>query len=211
MVSDESGSRHGGTIWMLDLDEPARFIPTFVPAVFGRVEPQSATELAEAIGGQVLAEVLNRFRSGRRCYVARVDDRLAAYGWVSFDDELIGELHLRLKLLPGEAYIWDCATIPALRRNHLYSALLVYILGELRAEGFSRAWIGADLENMPSQQGIARAGFHHVADLVVARVLAMRQIWVQGLPDIPDLLVAEARRAFLNDRDKVWLNVSTST
>jgi hypothetical protein len=68
-----------------------------------------------------------------------------------------------------------------------------------------RVWIGADQDNEASQRGISNAGFHHVADLVVSRVLAMRLVWVQGLPDIPEPVVADARRAFLDDRDKVWL------
>jgi len=83
--------------------------------------------------------------------------------------------------------------------------LLVHILGELRSESLCRAWIGADLDNVASQRGIARAGFSPVADLVIARVLTLRSIWIQGRPDVPDSLVAEARRAFLNNRDKVWL------
>jgi hypothetical protein len=82
--------------------------------------------------------------------------------------------------------------------------LLSYILALLRAEDYCRAWIGADMENEPSQRGMARAGFQHVADLVMARVLTLRQVWVQGCPGIPDPIVAEARRAFLNDRDKIW-------
>jgi hypothetical protein len=56
-----------------------------------------------------------------------------------------------------------------------------------------------------------RAGFHHVADLIIQRVLAMRQVWVVGLPDVPESIVTAARRAFLNDRDKVWLNAKSST
>lgn len=131
-------------------------------------------------------------------------------GWISFEQESIGELGLRIKLLPDEAYIWDCATVPSLRKNHLYSALLCHILQELRGEGYRRAWIGADLDNAISRRGIARAGFHHVADLVVERVLTLRQVWVQGLPGIPQGIVAQARRAFLNDRDNVWLKASST-
>ena len=82
------------------------------------------------------------------------------------------------------------------------------MIEELHAEGFCRAWIGADMDNLPSQQGIARAGFHHVADLVMARVLALRQVWVQGRPGVPGHIVAEARRAFLNDRDKIWTSAA---
>jgi hypothetical protein len=59
------------------------------------------------------------------------------------------------------------------------------------------------------KQGIARAGFQNVADLVVARVRAMRQVWVQGQPGVPDAVVAEARRAFLNDREAVWRSAAT--
>jgi hypothetical protein len=48
-----------------------------------------------------------------------------------------------------------------------------------------------------------------VADLIIARVLAMRQVWVQGLPGVPEPIVAEARRAFLNDREKIWRAASS--
>ena len=213
MVSAKDDRRRAGTIWMLDLDEPARAVEPRLPSTFQRVGLELMPALASTMGDDASAELLNRFasRGACRCYTAWVGETLASYGWVSFEEEYIGELNLRIKLLPGEAYIWDCATVPAFRRNHLYSALLAHMLKELRAEGLSRVWIGADLENKPSQRGIACAGFHHVADLVVARVLAMRQVWVLGLPGVPGALVAEARRAFLNDRYKVWQSVVTSS
>jgi hypothetical protein len=209
MVSAENDPRRTGTIWILNLDEPVPMVTPLIPATFRRVGPELVPVLA-SMTGIASSALLKRFETGTRCYTAWVEAQLGAYGWVSFDDEHIGELNLRIKLLPGEIYIWDCATISALRRNHLYSALLGYMIGELRAEGLCRAWIGADLENKPSQQGMARAGFHHVADLVVARVLAMRQVWVQGQPGVPEPIVEEARRAFLNDRDKIWKTIASS-
>jgi hypothetical protein len=207
MVSAENDPRRAGVIWALNLDEPAPVIAPRIPATFRRIDADSVPALVEAMGGggDASVEMLKRFETGRRCYTAWVGDKLAAYGWVSFNEEYIGELNLRLRLLPGEAYIWDCVTLPAFRQNYLYSALLVYILAELRSEKLCRVWIGADLENVASQRGIARAGFRAVADLLIARVLALRSVWVQGRPDVPDSLVAEARRAFLNNRDKVWL------
>ena len=211
MVSAEHDPRRAGTIWTLDLDEPVLRITPLTPATFCRVEPASAAELAEAMADLSPAEILKRFETGRRCYAARVDGRLAGYGWVSFDDELIGELNLRLRLLPGEAYIWNCAILPNYRRKQLYSALLLFIVGELKKAQVSRAWIGADLENIPSQRGIARAGFTYVADLFIARVLTLRQVWLQGRPDIPEALVAQARRAFLNNRDRLWLQALSAT
>jgi len=210
MVSAENDSRRAGTIWTLNLDEPTPAITPRLAAAFRRLGPESVSELANALDGDTAEEVLTRFESGRRCYTAWVDGSLAAYGWVSFDEEFIGELSLRLTLLPGEAYIWDCATLPAYRQQGLFTALLVYIVGELQADPLCRVWIGANLENVASQRGIAHAGFQRVADLVVVRVLALRLVWVQEHPGVPDHLVAEARRAFLGDRDKVWLAALSS-
>ena len=208
-VSPENDPRRVGTIWMLNLDEPASVLEPSVAAAFRPLSQDHLPLLASAIG--VPASLLvRRFETGRRCYGAWVAEELAAYGWVSFDDEHIGELNLRVRLLPGEVYIWDCATLPVFRRKGLYSSLLTYILQELRRQGLCRAWIGADMENIPSQRGMARAGFHHLADLVVARILAVRQMGVQGRPGIPDQVLAEARRVFLNDQDQIWKSAATS-
>ena len=210
MVSAENDPRPAGTIWAFHLDQPVPTIKPVIDATFCRVSAESITELSALMEATTSTAIINRLERGRRCYVAQVEGRFVAYGWVSFDEEFIGELNLRLRLLPGEAYIWDCATLPAFQRNRLYSALLTYILADLKSEHFHRILIGADFENVTSQKGIARAGFRHVADLIRARVLARRQVWVQGQPDVPESLVAEARRAFLNDRDKVWLDTQTS-
>lgn len=210
LASADHDPRRSGTIWMMNLDWPAPVITPLVPATFCRIGPESIPAMVSATSRYASANLLKRFENGRRCYTAWVDGKLAAYGWVSPDEELIGELSLRIKLVPGEAYIWDCATLPAYRQKHLYSALLVYIVGELRLEGLCRVWIGADLDNEASQRGIANAGFHHIADLGISRVLALRQVWVQGHPGVPDHILAEARRAFLEDRDQVWLKAISS-
>lgn len=211
MVSAENDPRRRGTIWVLNLDQEMTAVSPRIHAEFRRLSPDIAPVLGSSTNSLTLTEIANRFEAGRQCYAAWVDGQIAAYGWVSFVEEDIGELNLRIKLLPGESYIWDCATLPAFREKLLYSALLTHILAELRAQNICRVWIGADLENLASQKGIARAGFHHIADLVVERVLAMRQVWVTGLPGVPEEMVAEARRAFLNDRDKVWKNAALST
>ena len=210
MASTENDPRRAGTIWVFDLDQPVPAVKPLIEASFSLVRKESIPELVIAMRPATSAEIKKRFEAGRRCYVAKVESKIVTYGWVSFDEESIGELNLLLKLFPGEAYIWNCATLSTFQGNHLYSALLTYILEDLSREKFHRVWIGADLENVASQRGIARAGFKYIADLVVARVVALRQVWVQGRPDVEESLVAEARRAFLNNRDKVWLDARTS-
>jgi len=210
MVSAKNDPRRAGTIWMLNLDEQTPVLAPRVRAEFHRVTPDLVPALCAIRGRDVSAEFTQRFATGRQCYGAWVKDRLVAFGWVSIEEEHIGELNLRIKLLQGEVYVWDCETASDYRSKGLYSALLIYILNELRTQNICRAWIGADLDNVASQKGIARAGFHHVADLVIERVVAMRQVWVVGLPGVPESIVTEARRAFLNNRDKAWLKASSS-
>jgi len=193
-----------GTIWMLDLDEPVPPVSPRVAASFRRIGTESYPALTAAMGGDPSHVALKRFASGRFCYAAWVEGHLAAYGWVSFDEEYVGELRLTLRFLPGEAYIWDCVTLPAFRQNHLYSALLVFMVGELRRENLCRAWIGADLDNVPSQRGIDRAGFHRVADLLVAYHPDRRVLWLEGYPGVSEQLVVEARRIFLESQERVW-------
>jgi ribosomal protein S18 acetylase RimI-like enzyme len=200
----ELDPRKAGTIWTVTLGEQPRQVQPLLPASFLRVGPESLAELALYMDA-LPRQVEQRFETGRRCYAARVGGAIAAYGWVSLQEELIGELRLRVRLLPGEAYIWDCATLPEFRRKSLYTALLGFMLAELRAEGFRRVWIGANLENTISQRGMERAGFQHVADLVLNRVVGPRLAWVQGLPGVPEDLVMQARRVFLDNRDQVWL------
>jgi hypothetical protein len=194
-----------GTLWMLNLDAPSLEGPApRVTASFQRVGPEAAPLLARAMGLEDPAKVLQRFAAGKRCYIGDIEGVLVTYGWVSFDEEWIGELHLHLRLVPGEAYIWNCATLPAYRGLLLYPALLGYIITELRAEGLQRIWIGADADNLPSQKGMVLAGFQPIADMVLDYVLALRMTWIRGRPGVPEQLVEDARRALLGERYEAW-------
>lgn len=189
-----------GTLWAMELDGPASTAPAAPPlAATGftcsEVTPEDAASLAVAMGLPDAQSVRERFASGRRCFAAYVEDTIAAYGWVSTDTERIGELERSLRMLPGEAYIWDCATLPAYRRRGLYGALLCHIVAVLRGEGMRRVWIGASLDNAPSLRGFHAAGFHPVIRLAYLRVLGVRHVWLLGEATAPRMLVAAARRA----------------
>lgn len=201
--SSECDAQPLGTLWRLHLGGSARVDPKpRIAAAFRRVDPEEAPVLAQAMGHGDPTEVRRRFATRRRCYAAWVEGNLTTFGWVSFDEEEIGELGLRIRLAEREAYIWDCGTAPAYRGQHLFPALLAYIANELRADGLNLLWVGADSDNLASQSGIARAGFVPVADIVKTRARTNPVRWVRGRPGIPDHLVTDARRALLGDRDR---------
>jgi GNAT superfamily N-acetyltransferase len=206
MDTAESDPRQPGTLWVRNLDWPApENITPRVPATFRCLGPEEIVSLAEAMRLERPATIGQRLAAGKRCYVAQVEGALAAYGWVSWNEEEIGEIGLRIHLMPGEAYIWDCATALSYRRLRLYTTLLIHIAEQLRAEGLCRVWIGVDVDNTASQNGIALAGFQPVADLVVTRVIGMRQFWVRSRPGVPEYVADDARHALLGDRDRAWL------
>ena len=208
MPGAEGNPRPVGVVWhMATADGPAAPAAT-LPARFGRVGPEAQAELAQAMGQDDLALVRRRFEAGRRCYAAWTRGQLAAYGWVSFGEEHVGELGMHLRLMPNEAYIWDCVTLAAYRGRRLYAALLGHMAEALRVEGVQAIWIGADFDNRPSQAGIARAGFTAVADLVAALPNPgerRRRAWLQARPGIRPTLLAEARRAYMGGSEEVWL------
>ncbi len=200
MQASETGPPPLGTFWILDLDRSSRVsLAPRVPTTFQRVGAEAAPSLAQAMGLDDPAVVLQRFARGCRCYVGKVEGVLATYGWVTFDEEEIGELGLRIHLRPGEAYIWNCATLPKYRGLRLYSALLAHIVNELSAAGLHRVWIGADNDNVVSQKGMVLAGFQPVADIVLTRALAIRRLWVRGRPGVPEQLLADIRRALFGN------------
>ena len=202
----EAEAQPQGTLWTLDLDQPLPVGPVVqVPVVFMRAGPEVAQELAQAMDLNDPAVVVQRFDNGRQCYIGRIEGRLATYGWVTFDEEDIGELGLSIRLKAGEAYIWNCATLPAYRGQRLYPALLVHIVGELHHQGLHRIWIGTDTDNLPSQSGMALAGFQPIGDVVISRALTMRRAWLRGRPGVPEQLVMDVRYALFGEHEEVWL------
>ena len=59
--------------------------------------------------------VAARLARGCRCFAVWMDGQVAGYGWLSTGPEWIGELGLEIRPPVGEAYIWNCVTLPAHR------------------------------------------------------------------------------------------------
>jgi len=183
-----------GTFWLLDLVRPLPTAPDpLLPTTFLRLGPEDAGELAQAMRCADTEIVQQRFSADKHCYGGKIEGEIATYGWVTFDQENIGELDLNIHLAPDAAYIWDCATLPAYRGQHLYAALLAYIVRALHTMSLRHAWIGADADNLPSQAGMVRAGFRPVVDIVSSP--ASPALHLRGRPGTPEQLVNDMRAA----------------
>jgi ribosomal protein S18 acetylase RimI-like enzyme len=172
-----------GQMWTIDLaeaDPPA--VQARIPVEVFELTDGDPALFAGAAGSSGAGVLKRRFEQGGRCFGVRAQGRLAAYGWVSSGAEWIGELEREFRIPEDEIYIWDCETTPEFRRNRLYSSLLSAILGQSRAEGLRRVWIGSNLDNRPSMRGIEAAGFRPAAEITSLRLIVLRVLRVTSLP-----------------------------
>ncbi|HEX6384007.1 MAG TPA: GNAT family N-acetyltransferase [Anaerolineae bacterium] len=187
-----------GVIWAIDLagqNLPAPIEPR-VEARFKEIGPELAGALAQAMGRSAAESVQQRLAGNRCAFALSVEGELASYCWISQGVEQVGEMERTIRLPAGEAYIWDCATLPAYRRQGLYTALLCLMVQRLAAEGLQRIWIGANLDNLPSLRAFARAGFRPVLTLTYGRLLGLHISLAAADSEAPGELVAAARQLF---------------
>jgi GNAT superfamily N-acetyltransferase len=157
------------------------------------VDAESAAGVVGAMGeeGDLVALRLAR---GCRCFAISSGGEVAGYGWLSTGAEWIGELGLEIAPGAGEAYVWNCVTVPAQRLRGFFRCLLLYIVEQARREGCSRLWIGS-VEEGP-ESAVASAGFvpalhFRVTDGPGGRILAVSR--AEGA----DAELVEAARAAL--------------
>lgn len=198
MPSHRLWAFEAGALWALDTrDTP---LPARPPAAqISEAQEADAPTLSWMMGVE-RDEVERRFAATNRCFVARVGSALAGYGWVSHGAERIGELERTLRMKPGEAYIWDCLTLPPYRGQGVYTALLNAITATLRSEGGGRVWIGAALSNHPSLKGFARAGFRPALTISYLRIGRSNYSWIARPASVSPALYADACWAMVDAR-----------
>jgi hypothetical protein len=118
---------------------------------------------------------------------------VVAYGWVSTGPEWIGELGLEIRPAAGEAYVWNCVTVPSHRYRGCFRALLVHLTRTAREEGVPRLWIGS-LEG-GADRAIAGTGFQPVLRFRVIDLLGLSWLSVTGVDSAGPQAVAEALRS----------------
>ena len=163
----------------------------------------SPAPMAAAMGLKNPRQVMRRLARSRRCFAAKVEGNIVAYGWVSTGRECIGEMGRQIHLQADEAYVWDCLTLPAYRRLGLYTALLIYINDTLVEDGYRRIWIGSNLDNRPSIRGFANAGYQPAVAITHLRLTSLNFYWLSRAYAARRLLAAAARDALSLESDRI--------
>jgi GNAT superfamily N-acetyltransferase len=160
----------------------------------------SAAEVAAAMGDEGdLVEA--RLARGCRCFAIRAGGKVAGYGWLSTAPEWIGELALEIRPGPGEAYVWNCVTLPAHRRRGFFRALLQTIVERARGEGMERLWIGT--LDAVGVSAVAHAGFQPLLTIAVLELPYVAWLSVSDAQDASAAAVAAALQALGGGRARL--------
>ena len=142
---------------------------------------------------------LVEFRERRltRCFVAIRGSGIVGYGWLSEQAEWIGEIRLEIVPAEGEAYLWNCVTLPAHRRTGIFTSLLISVASRLQAQGLSRLWIASA---GGAEKGLATAGFAPILQLNQTRLLGLRWLAVRNAAGADPAQVESALAVLQIDR-----------
>ena len=163
--------------------------PPLASGAVTEVRPDQASALVEAMADEGELAGL-RFARGCRCFAAWEDGRVAAYGWLSTGPEWIGELAVEISPLPGEAYVWNCFTLPEHRLRGRFRDLLAGIVAQASAEGLRRLWIGSLGGATPA---VVAAGFRPALEIRLDRDGDLRRLHLSPAPGADPGLAGAAR------------------
>lgn len=138
--------------------------PLLSPITNFFASPSDDASLLARLAKLDLESVQTRLCDGHVPYIAWLDDKPVAYGWVATQTAHIGELDLHITLPVQSRYLWDFATLPAWRGRGIYPHLLQAVLTAEKSSA-EQFWIIAAPENRASSVGIGKAGFQNVANL----------------------------------------------
>ncbi len=157
------------------------------------VLPGSAAPLVTAMGDE--GDLVDlRLGRGCRCFAAFADDEVTAYGWLSSGPEWVGEIRLEIGPARGEAYVWNCLTLPAHRRRGLFTAVVTRMTTLVQAEGLQRLWIAS---GGGAEKALPGAGYRPVLQLGESPLGAagLRLVRATAVAGCERELVTAARRA----------------
>jgi hypothetical protein len=187
-----------GMLWSAELtDPPRRGVKARIPVEYRQITPETLPDLIAAacqidpVGRDALTR---RIESGRECYAVWVGGCVASYGWLTRGPEWVGEFERELCVQPGEAYLWDCATLPEYRQHRLFSGLLTHVIDHLRWQGLERLWIIGLVSPAPLLDGVTAAGFDPLLRFDYLRLHHARILATRPLPAASPERIAAARR-----------------
>jgi GNAT superfamily N-acetyltransferase len=145
-----------------EIPEPAARVPVIVEIL----PPEAADELFACRPETARARVLQRWRAGHLCFVARHEGAVVSSCWTATANAYSEYLEYAIDLAPGDAYLFDAFTLPRYRGNGVAHAVCMRQLRYLQQTGHRRAIRMTAPENTVALRVHAKAGFRPLGSIV---------------------------------------------
>ena len=103
-----------------------------------------------------------RLERGDRFFAAREDDTIVSSRWIAEGRAFVGYLESWLELEPGEVYLSEAFTVPALRGHGVAGAVGSRLAHALAGEGYRRILAGVLRENHAGTRAYEKVGYRRV-------------------------------------------------
>ena len=111
-----------------------------------------------------------RLERGDRCFVAREAGTIVSSRWIVGGRASVDYLDMWLDLEPGEVFLSETFTVPALRGRGVSSAAGTRLAHALADEGCRRILAGVLMENHAGKRAYEKAGYRRVGRIGYAGV-----------------------------------------
>ena len=85
-------------------------------------------------------EILDRFKRGKRCFVASFDGNIVGYLWISYKDEYIPDIEYLFNVPDKSVYIYNVRVKKKHRGKGVFLSLLNYVCLKLNSESMHTAY-----------------------------------------------------------------------
>jgi RimJ/RimL family protein N-acetyltransferase len=106
-----------------------------------------------------------RLERGDRCFVAREAGTIVSSRWIVGGRAFVHYLDMWLDLVPGEVFLSETFTVPALRGRGVSGAAGTRLAHALAGEGYRRILAGVLMENHGGKRAYEKAGYRHLGSL----------------------------------------------
>jgi len=104
--------------------------------------------------GRAPAEVATRLAEGDECFIGLHEGRVVHFAWLSRGPVMCPEVHVMLRLEPGEIYQGDSFTDESVRGHRVTAAVMTALLRWLHAQGYHREYFYVARNNHASLRAL---------------------------------------------------------
>jgi SAM-dependent methyltransferase/RimJ/RimL family protein N-acetyltransferase len=122
----------------LHLDQPVLPVSPRVPVAISLLGWDQVDEYCSFRPEADPAQVYQRMDAGRRCFVARHEERIVHACWTADKEARVDYLDREIQLAPGEAYIYESFTSPDFRGQNIAPARLAWMAQYYKDAGYRR-------------------------------------------------------------------------